>query len=470
VNLATGQCPDGPHKRDAVVGGASSASGPERALTLLLFDAEEYLARGAPDKAIVHASRAVKEHPESLTARALLERARRELLRGRRKERLEARVKEAQALIDRGELPSAHRIVTSVLKLIPDHAIALGLFARLKSQRSGTAEAEAQSELETLARSQARRLLETAREALAKGWDRNALLALHRGLRLVPGDAELLALLGKVQASTERLDRERARKRALQTQVRAALDLLGKGALDESETMLRAVLQEEPQDGAAQAAMEQLRRRRQPVVTRPPLPRASRTSTPEPRFVPRGGTPPVQTGQDRPKAIPQEILLPRTVRRATPLGLIFACAALVGAVIWFWPGRPSPRSATTVNVPQPPVEAPAEGPLSQVAEPLRRAIESSIAAYGRALERGDLELLAQARPDLSAEAREQRIAPFRGGVNSSAELKILSVVVGADQADVRLLRSEIIVGVNEPGSRVEETLHFQLRDGQWALR
>jgi hypothetical protein len=74
----------------------------ERAFGLLLFEAEETLARGAADKAVVMASRAVKERPESLTARALVERARRELLRGRRRERLEARIHEAQGLFEAG--------------------------------------------------------------------------------------------------------------------------------------------------------------------------------------------------------------------------------------------------------------------------------------------------------------------------------------------------------------------------------
>ena len=53
----------------------------ERELGLLLFEAEEALARGAAEKAVVLASRAVKDRPDSLTARGLHERARRELMR-----------------------------------------------------------------------------------------------------------------------------------------------------------------------------------------------------------------------------------------------------------------------------------------------------------------------------------------------------------------------------------------------------
>src|SRR5260221_13890001 len=139
---------------------------------------------------MVLASRAIKERPESFTALALLERARRELRRGKRRERLEARVEEAQGLLERGDASGAERIVTSALKLIPDHAMALALFGRIKQSRlaAGTAEAEAERELLALARGQAHQALTTARAALAAGWTRKAVLAIKRGLRLVPDD------------------------------------------------------------------------------------------------------------------------------------------------------------------------------------------------------------------------------------------------------------------------------------------
>jgi hypothetical protein len=57
-----------------------------RGFGLLLFEAEESLARGQVEKAVVLASRAAREQPGNLTARALYERTRRELLRGRRRE------------------------------------------------------------------------------------------------------------------------------------------------------------------------------------------------------------------------------------------------------------------------------------------------------------------------------------------------------------------------------------------------
>src|SRR6185503_3488786 len=83
----------------------------QRAFGLLLFEAEEELARGQGDKALVLASRAVKERPDSLTALALYERARRDVLRGRRREKLEARIAEGQTLLEAGRFDEAERIV-----------------------------------------------------------------------------------------------------------------------------------------------------------------------------------------------------------------------------------------------------------------------------------------------------------------------------------------------------------------------
>jgi hypothetical protein len=110
---------------------SAPATDGDRAFGLLLFEAEECLARGQGDKATVLASRAVRERPDNLTARALYERSRRELLQGRRREKLEARVREAQGLLESGQLEAANRIVTSALKLVPDHAVALALFGAI---------------------------------------------------------------------------------------------------------------------------------------------------------------------------------------------------------------------------------------------------------------------------------------------------------------------------------------------------
>src|SRR6185503_7296056 len=151
---------------------APAATTTERERGLVLFEAEECLARGAADKALVLASKIVKARPDNLTARALLERARRELLRGRRRERLEQRLREAQGLADAGSDAAAEKIVFSALKFVPDHAGALQLFATLRQRRlrAGSAETEADREIERLARAQARRALDMARNALASGW------------------------------------------------------------------------------------------------------------------------------------------------------------------------------------------------------------------------------------------------------------------------------------------------------------
>ena len=218
----------------------------ERAFGLLLFEAEECLARGQGEKATVLASRAVRERPDSLVARALYERSRRELLQGRRREKLESRVQEAQGLLEAGQLEAANRIVTSALKLIPDHAVALALFGAIKERRhaSGSAVAEAERELERLDRLQARQALAAARAALEAGWERRALGALRRGLRLVPDDPALLALLKQVQTAAEALDRETAARRTLPPQVRVGLDLLAQGRLEQSLAVLRAALRD----------------------------------------------------------------------------------------------------------------------------------------------------------------------------------------------------------------------------------
>jgi tetratricopeptide (TPR) repeat protein len=230
-------------------------------LGLLLFEAEEALARGQPDKALVVASRAVKERPDSLTARALVERSRRILLRGRRREHLERRVGEAEGLLQGGDLRAAERIVNSALKLVPDHTRALALFSRLRQQRlaAGTAEAEAEQELHRLAQERAGRALEGARRAALSGWERKALLSVRRGLSLVPDDPALLAFYRELESSSVQRDAARARVRAQLFQLRAGLDLLQQGRLDDSLRILRALLREDPDNVRAQSAIQQVR-------------------------------------------------------------------------------------------------------------------------------------------------------------------------------------------------------------------
>src|SRR6185369_13235228 len=190
-----------PQAASSVPEPAGESDDRERELGLLLFEAEEALARGAAEKAVVLASKAVKDRPDSLTARALHERARRELLRGRRRERLEERVREAEALLAGGDAAGAERIVTSALKLIPSHPVALALFTRLKERRQQAPTAEAWAE--------------------------------------------------------QVLERGKAGQHAVQAQVRAGLDLLGAGELDESLKVLRAVLRADPDNERAQVAVQQ---------------------------------------------------------------------------------------------------------------------------------------------------------------------------------------------------------------------
>ena len=257
----------------------------------LQHEAEEALSAGAVERALVLASRVVKQRPQSVAARSLYERARRELLRGLRRERLEARVREAERMMEAGDFAGAERIVTSALKLLPDHSVALDLFGKLKARRlaGATAEAEAERELQRLGVRQSRQALAAAHTAIANGWERRALLAVRRGLRVVPDDPELLALLRELQGAEGDQDPQRAHRRALRSQVRAAIDLLRQRKLEDSLAMLRAVLREDPDNARAQEAVQQVRRawfrRTAPPVPRP-CPRRRRRARRPPRARP----------------------------------------------------------------------------------------------------------------------------------------------------------------------------------------
>lgn len=477
--MTTGQPPDTPAPR-------TRPNETERQLGLLLFEAEEALARGAPDKALVLASRAVKERPDSLTARSLVERARRDLLRGRRRERLEARVAEAQELLDQGDFPAAERIVSSALKLIPDHAVALALFARLKEHKlgAGSVEADAERELRRLAQAQARKALEAARSALDAGWDSKGLLLLRHGLRQVPDDAELLRLLREAQGRVEGRAAERARRRASAAQVRAGLDLLQRGTFRESLRILRAVLLEDPDNPAAQAAIQDVRRA---FLAWGDAATRERQSAPSAAAMPSGAEPgpatptdgapaPTTTGPLPQAGVPLEILLPRTRRRATPLGWIVAGGGAVIGLLLLLTGRPGHTPAPTALPPttstMPPfIPQEPPGPLTGIDPGLRRAIEAVLAGYARALEATDTTLLAAARPDLSADERERRIAPFAGALGVTADLRVLDVAVQADAAEVPILLAvQGLGGGQATRPPIEETLRFERRGGTWVLR
>ena len=494
----------GPTPASPSVDAPAVPANPDHAFGLLLFEAEECLARGQGDKATVLASRAVKERPGNLTARALYERARRLLLQGRRREKLEARVQEAEGLLARGDLDAANRIVTSALKLIPDHAVALALFGQIKDRRhaTGTAEAEAERELERLSRLQARQALAAARAALDAGWERRALGALRRGLRMVPDDPDLLALLKEIQSSGDLLDRETAQRRAVHPQIRAGLELLFHGELEESLKVLRGVLRDDPDNARAQSAIQDVRkawlaREMTPVrPSAPPVPAPSapvpvrvlappqaRASAPapvrrEPSPLPRRptGTGPRTVYSTGPRTIPGEILLPRTRRRATPMRLILVGCVVLFAIIaaLFLSGRaptPPTRPAPSASVPVatvPPVED--RGPMARLDPDLRRAITAALEGYQRALEAQDAALLARTRPDLSPAERQRMLARFAGALNVGIDLRVLDVQVTPAEALVPVLRTEVVVGGKGGESAPEEeTLRFDRRPEGWVL-
>jgi tetratricopeptide (TPR) repeat protein len=462
----------------------------DRAFGLLLFEAEESLARGAPDRSLVLASKAVKERPESLTARSLMERARRELLQGRRREKLESRVREARSLLERGQWAQAEKIVTSALKLIPDHEVALELFGRIRDMRlrPGTVEAEAEGELQKLAMDQAHKAAAAARAALDAGWNRQAFIHLRRGLRQVPDHPELLSLLKETQGSMEKLALERTRRRALLAQVRAGLDLFAQGKLDASLRMFRAVLLEEPDNARAQAAVQEVRQawlRRTPGATpaeepvaRTPAPPAPAAAVPaEPRALPPPRALPLEASSR--SRIPVEILLPRTRQRATPIAWILAGAAILIGVTFVYViaersghppiAPPSPAPPPPSSSAPPPAAAP--GPLDVIDTDLRRIVERTLSDYGRALERADADLLARARPDLTPAERQQRLAPFLSALNAATDIRVLDVAVRGNEAVVTILFTPVIVdGRQLRAPPTEEELRFARRGGVWFLR
>jgi hypothetical protein len=410
------------------------------------------------------------------------------MLRGRRREKLEARVVEARGLVEGGNWLAAEKIVTSALKLVPDHPVALELFGRIRDLklRPGTAEAEAEGELLLLARAQAQKAAEAARVALAAGWNRQAFLHIRRGLRQVPDHPDLLALLHETQGSLEQLGAERARRRALLSQVRAGLDLLQTGDEAGSLRILRAVLAEDPDNARAQAAIQEVRKARLDKATPPaaapapvatpavttPRPLAPRPPPPRPAAMPPAG----------PSRIPVEILLPRTRRRATPVGVILLGAVVLLGVLAIVIGRsghaPPQVSSTPPPTSAPPslVEAPPTttlpGPLSSLDPGLRTAVESTLADYARALEQADPLLLAAARPDLTQKERDARRAPFVGALNAAADLRVIDASVQGNEATVTVLATDVIVVKGREGSTgpTEETLRFVRRGGTWSIR
>ena len=492
----------------------------------LLLVAEECLARAQPDKATELAARALAVRPDSLEAKAVVDRARRLLARQRRRGRQEERLKEAQALLDAGDSGGAEKLVLSVLKRMPGHPGALALFARLKGRRlaRGDAEAQAEQELARMAQGQARRAAEAARSARRAGWDRKAMLALRRGLRLAPDDPDLLALLRETEHALGEQDRAGARRRAGNMQVRAALDKLKEGRLEESLASLRSLLRQDPDHARAQAAVQEVRRAwlaRTPVPPPPAIPARAPTRTMAPRTTPASPVAPARAAAPLPPAPrapntarppaprPHPIAVPpppvaspprsheprrpltsaaasppaeiaqRPTRRGTPLLLVLASAAVVIGLFIVLTARPPnravPAAARAAASAAPRVTAasatpPPVGPLAAADPEVREAVETTLAAYARALESQDPLLLARARPDLTGAERERLLAPFRGAINVATDLRVLDVIPSRGSVVVPVLRTDVIVGGRgAPPAPVEETLRFERRDGMWRL-
>ena len=450
----------------------------ERVFGLLLFEAEECLARGNAEKAAVHASRAVGERPGSLTARSLLDRARRELTRGRRRERLEERVVEARDRLARGEDRAAEKIVTTVLKLLPDHAAALQLFAVLKERRlkPGTAEAEAELELDALARARAHRAAESARAALKEGWSFRALMTVRRALAVTPGDPDLLALYTESLGQVDRTVGQRAVRRAAHVRVLEARERAAGGKAAEAARMLQAVLKEDPQNREALQALGNLDRARDGLG----LPAPGRGAPADPAVLTgmfshrppaaHGARPPNgAAGKAAPRSGPSTTLV---LGGGAVLVIIVAASLALRRESPAAGVEPRKMAAPVAEVqPSPRVAGEADRMFEGQDPELRRAVEDMLERYGRALETNDAGLLAEARPDMTARTRREILAGHEGATNVAADLRVLAVARRGNQASVNVRRTELVVSgraVARPS--VEETLRFQREGGAWVLR
>ncbi|PYQ47824.1 MAG: hypothetical protein DMF78_22730 [Acidobacteria bacterium] len=269
--------------------------------------------------------------------------------------------------------------------------------------------------------------------------------------------------------------------RDVPARVSQARELAARGQLDEALVLLRAVLYEDIDCAAAQAAVQDVRRAwlaraasAGPAMRADAAP-AVGSPVGAPEAVPtRAASPPVTTG-----APPG--------RRGPSLVALFAVLALVLAMAAvFAPRRrplvtpsptstlaPAPVAAATTPWPavsEPPGGQDDTGPLAGIDPALRDAIRATLTLYGRALQRADLALLAQARPDLSEEARAQAVAPFRGALNVTTQLRVVEVAREGDRARVPILRRDVVIGGRGADAPpVRETLSFRRRGGAWAL-
>jgi hypothetical protein len=135
------------------------------------------------------------------------------------------------------------------------------------------------------------------------------------------------------------------------------------------------------------------------------------------------------------------------------------------------PAATFPPAATTPPAAEATTTTTTPGPLSDLDPSLRAAVEATLTAYARALERADATFLAEARPDLTPRERESRRAPFVGALNAAADIRVIEASAQGNEASVTILATYVIVGGHEaPGGPNEETLRFVRRGGAWSLR
>ena len=424
------------------------------------FEAEEHLARGDAARALVLASSALKLRPESLTLRSLVDRARKAVLRGRRGERLDQRLREARDLLERGDLRGAEGIATSALKLIPNHAEALALFSAIKERRlaADTIEAEVERELLRIASSQARQAAARARALRSEGNERGAFVAVRRGLRHAPDDAELLSLFGELQQNLTRAAETHAASRERIDQARAQL---AAGRISESRDTLREALREDPDSEPAQALMKQVRAaflaqdtagaRVEPAAAPPIEARVTPVSVSQVVWATRSPA-------GAPRSVAARGLVRVRPRRRVTLALLGVLGLVALGASLFW----TLHALRTQS---------SEDPLAGATPELRHAVDAALNDYKAAAEARDSVALERARPDLPANARDALIAALTEASAVGVGLRVVGVEANAQRARVHILRT-IVVTSSPPATLppVEETLRFVRRGEAWHLR
>ena len=439
--------------------GTHGPSAPQADVQPLEFEAEEQLARGDATRALVLASNALKQRPESLTLRGLVDRARKTVLRGRRGERLEQRLREAHELLEGGDLRGAEAIATSALKLVPNHAQALALFTKIKEGRlaADTVETEVERELVRIGAAQARQAASRARALRGEGNERGAFVAVRRGLRHTPDDAELLALFAELQQSLGNAAEAHA---ALRDRLEQARRQLAAGQISESRDTLRAALRDDPDFAPAQALMQEVR--------------AAFLARGDAASLSRGT---IQTVASKARSLPVSQVLwakqaessgPRALvalealrarrRRRTTFAVVLAIGLPALGAALFW----------AIRVYQ---AIPTDDVLRREAPELRSAVTAALGDYKAALEALDAPALERARPDLPAEARDALIAALREASAAAVELRVVGVEANAQRARVHISRTVVVTSSPRATlAPVEETLRFVRRGEAWHLR